>query len=235
MNDAQPKLSKNQMKKLLKKQRRDEAKAASKAASKTGSRPSASAAAEPVDEEDYAALRGRDLRQLEEAGFKAYQYTYSTDYPSKGDAEYTKLDFDTFTQKYTDLPNETEVETDLYYSIGRVNRLRRSGGKLLFVDIRIGGKVLQMKINRMTYLDGEDSTEREARFVLFRSVIRVGDIWGFAGHVGKTKVGELSLYIHQMRMLTPCVRVLPPATKTIDYDKYNQLIQKVVEVWFDQS
>ena len=49
-------------------------------------------------------------------------------------------------------------------------------------------------------------------------MIRIGDIWGFAGHVGRTKAGELSLYIHQMRLCTPCMQQLPPATKEVEVD-----------------
>jgi lysyl-tRNA synthetase, class II len=215
-------MSKNQYKKLLKKQRRAASK--SSKSSKSSKAPKSSeyvnAASIQLDDlEGYAGLRAKDLEQLGTAGFPAYQYKYEPDYLGKDpDYNYTKLDYEQYMREFSDVPHDSELIDERFYAIGRVNRVRRAGGKLVFVDIRIGGNVLQMKVNRMTYLDGKDTEERESRFRLFRSTIRIGDICGFAGHVGRTNAGELSLYIHQMRLLTPCVRQLPPATKEIEVD-----------------
>jgi lysyl-tRNA synthetase class 2 len=199
----QPIMSKNALKKLLKKQQRD----AKKAKNKT----------KYSSDEDYTTLRNNDLKLLNEAGFATYQYTYETEYPSKSDKfNYLKLNYDKFIKDYTELENDTDIESDLYYVIGRINRVRKAGQKLLFVDVRTGGDIVQLKISLNTYLDGIDQVERESRFKLFKSVIRIGDIFGFAGHVGKTRAGELSLCIHQMRILTPCMKVIPSATKIIE-------------------
>lgn len=210
-------LSKNALKKLAKKARRQASKSASKPPSSASA--SASAAGAVSETDNYEEMREADLLKLKEAGFPAYCYKYETEYPSRDPSwSYDQLKYDAYQEKYADLAKDSEIATDLFFAIGRVNRARRAGGKLLFIDIRIGGDVLQMKVNRMTYLDGHDADERSARFTLFRSVIRIGDIWGFAGHVGRTKAGELSLYVHQMRLLTPCMQQIPAATKEIVVD-----------------
>jgi lysyl-tRNA synthetase class 2 len=209
------KISKNALKKLMKKAKRQATKSASKSATKSSS-PSGKAGGET---EDFEEMRQDDLRKLEEAGFPSYCYKYNPDYPGKDPTySYSPIVYDKFVQDYREVANEDELMDEMYYTIGRVNRVRRAGGKLLFIDIRIGGNVLQMKVNRTTYLDGGDSEHRSETFRLFRSVIRIGDIWGFAGHVGRTKAGELSLYVHQMRLCTPCMQQLPPATKEVEID-----------------
>ena len=101
----QPIMSKNALKKLLKKQQRD----AKKAKNKT----------KYSSDEDYTTLRNNDLKLLNEAGFATYQYTYETEYPSKSDKfNYLKLNYDKFIKDYTELENDTDIESDLYYVIG---------------------------------------------------------------------------------------------------------------------
>lgn len=200
------KMSKNALKKLQKKLRKKASKATKAGkAGKTG------------ETEVFEDLRKEDLSKLEEAGFSSYLYKYEPTYPSiQPGTNYTSLNYEKYCQDYGDILDDEERPDDMYYTMGRVTRIRRAGGKLLFIDIRIGGDTLQMKVNRTTYLDGDDADARSERFRLFRSIIRIGDIWGFAGHVGKTAAGELSLYIHQMRLCTPCVTQLPPATKEVE-------------------
>jgi lysyl-tRNA synthetase, class II len=223
------KLSKNALKKLMKKAKRNAGRQATWSATKSATKSVTKSATKSVakssggkagsETDSFEALREADLQTLEDAGFPRYCYKYLPTYPSMDPSwSYTQLRFDHYHRDYADVENEGEVATDRFYTIGRVNRLRRAGGKLLFVDIRIGGDVLQMKVNRMTYLDGDDAETRSDRFRLFRSVIRIGDIWGFAGHVGRTNAGELSLYVHQMRLCTPCMQQLPPATKEVEVD-----------------
>lgn len=157
-----------------------------------------------MTEEAYAELRQQDITKLENAGLSAYCYKFDVD------PKYAKLDYETYVQKHSDLLANEERPSATYYTIGRISRNRRSGPSLSFVDIRLGPNTLQMKINRSTYNESDQEL-----FGLLISVMRIGDIWGFAGHAAKTKAGELSLYIHNMAMLAPCLKLLPPSTKTV--------------------
>ena len=227
VHDPKP-LSKNAQKKMIKMAKRQASKTASNSAPNSETERQNNNGVNEIGKADetgetgesFEKLRESDLKLLEDAGFPVrYCYKYETEYPSKDPTKnYSELNFNKYHEDYDQVENESELESHCYYAIGRVNRIRRAGNKLVFIDIRIGGDVLQMKVNLMTYLDGVDSDARKKNFELFRSVIRVGDIWGFAGHVGKTKHGELSLYVHQMRLLTPCMIQLPPATKEIEVD-----------------
>lgn len=222
-------LSKNQLKKLRKKQERDARNAAKAGAAKPKPDAAKVVVHNPETMEGYKAMRDVDLEKLRDAGFNPYPYKYYPDYPSKDETlKYLHFNYDGIVTEYTDMPSDAELEGELYWLIGRVQTVRRAGSKLLFVDIRIGPNTFQVKINRATYKDGADPDERTQRFVLFRSVIRVGDNWGFAGHIGRTKAGELSLYVHQMRMIAPCMENLPPAVKTIEVEDNGVMVKKEV-------
>lgn len=232
-------LSKNQLKKLRKKQQRDAARAAKSGgaagAAAAGAGAAGAAGAEstvvinPETPEGYEQLRQQDLQKLRRAGFNPYPYKYEPDYPTKDPSiEYESFNHDAAITEFEHLANETESEDRAFMLIGRVQSVRRAGAKLLFVDIRIHDKAFQVKINRMTYKDGEGTEQRTERFNLFRSVIRTGDNWGFAGHIGRTKAGELSLYVHQMRMVSPCMVSLPPAVKTIEVEEGGAMVKREV-------
>ena len=206
-SDANDKpLSKSAQKKMAKQNAKAEKQAAkaAKAVQLTAQPTTTNIDTSSMTEEAYAELRQQDLAKLTEAGLPAYCYKFDAD------PKYSKLDYETFVQKHSDLCADEEHPSDTYYTIGRISRNRRAGPNLSFVDIRLGPNTLQMKINRSTY----DASDLEP-FALLLSTMRIGDIWGFAGHAAKTKAGELSLYIHKMRMLVPCVKLLPPSTKTV--------------------
>lgn len=208
--------SKSQMKKIAKAEAKAEAKAKAKAQAESTKLNAKSKNSEKIDlldttnmtEEDYKKVRESDMQKLEKAGISPYCYKFIVD------PKYNLLDYELFTKKYSNLENETECNDleDMYYVVGRVSRIRRAGGRLLFVDIRIGVNTMQIKINMSAYNKEEVET---GVFDLLRSVIRIGDIWGFAGHAARTKAGELSLYVHTMKLVTPCMKLLPPSTKTI--------------------
>jgi len=82
-------------------------------------------------------------------------------------------------------------------SAGRVVSIQ-AFGKLYFFKVESQGTVIQLIFNT-----GADEITRVAQ------LIRRGDIVGFVGNCGKSKKGEPSVFISDLKILTPCLRVIP--------------------------
>ncbi|MGE5218508.1 MAG: lysine--tRNA ligase [Chloroflexota bacterium] len=82
---------------------------------------------------------------------------------------------------------------------GRIMAIRRMG-KASFFHIQDRRARLQVYIQQAGV--GEES------YALFRS-LDVGDIVGVAGHLFRTRTKELTLDVHEIRLLTKCLRPLP--------------------------
>lgn len=89
----------------------------------------------------------------------------------------------------------------MYFS-GRVHAIRESGPKLIFYDLRGEGVKIQVMANAKQYATEES-------FFADTSKIRRGDIIGVTGSPGKTKKGELSIFPKNVKLLTPCLHMLP--------------------------
>lgn len=85
---------------------------------------------------------------------------------------------------------------------GRVHAIRESGAKLVFYDLRGEGVKIQVMANAKLYSSEEKFTEDTSK-------IRRGDIIGCIGHPGKTKKGELSVMPTNVKLLAPCLHMLP--------------------------
>lgn len=176
--------------------------------------------------DEYEILRNKDIEKLKEAGFEVYPHMYNP--KIERNLNYLKFDFENDISKFGDLGCEEERVGMTYYIIGRITRIRKASSKLYFADLRIGKYVFQVKINLNNYLDGIDGNEVKYRFDILTSVMRVGDIWGYAGHIGRTKAGELSLYVHHMRMLTPCKKMIY-VPKTIEQNGEKKEINGLID------
>jgi len=88
------------------------------------------------------------------------------------------------------------------YVLGRVHAIRESGPKLIFYDLRGEGVKIQVMANAKQYATEES-------FFADTSKIRRGDIIGVTGSPGKTKKGELSIFPKNVKLLTPCLHMLP--------------------------
>lgn len=86
--------------------------------------------------------------------------------------------------------------------LGRVHAIRESGSKLIFYDVRAEGQKIQVMANSRLY-------ESEQAFLEDTGKLRRGDIIGITGHPGRTKKGELSIVPKKLRLLTPCLHMLP--------------------------
>lgn len=121
-------------------------------------------------------------------------------YPHKFNVEIGLADF---IAKYNNL-EDGQVLTDVSHSVaGRVYSKRASGQKLLFYDLRSESNKIQIMANASHY--GGDADQ----FTRINESIKRGDIVGVVGHPGKTKKGELSIVPTELKLLAPCLHMLP--------------------------
>ena len=85
---------------------------------------------------------------------------------------------------------------------GRVSSIRASSKKLYFIDIISEEAKIQIFANLAKYGDSED-------FKKIMTIIKRGDIIGVKGVIGRTKKGELSVAPKKIKLLSPCLRMLP--------------------------
>ena len=84
---------------------------------------------------------------------------------------------------------------------GRINSVRVA--KTAFFDIIGNGFSVQVVMFDEVF-DGDAEKFKEVS-----KMFRRGDIIGVVGHPGKSKKGELSVFAKSMKMLTPCLKMLP--------------------------
>lgn len=87
---------------------------------------------------------------------------------------------------------------------GRVSRIRDSSRKLVFIDIQSESTKIQVMMNMRLYGNDED-------FVKALSIIKRGDVVGVNGCIGRTKTGELTVLAKKLKLLSPCLQMLPEA------------------------
>jgi lysyl-tRNA synthetase class 2 len=123
-------------------------------------------------------------------------------YPHKFDVTAT---FKELRDKYNELKLEETDKNNIYNTAGRINEIREASKKLFFFSSTSNGVDLQFMGNLMFFEDKEKFLET------MRSVAR-GDIVGVIGFMGRTRTGELTLYITKLQILTPCLHEIPKKT-----------------------
>ncbi len=86
---------------------------------------------------------------------------------------------------------------EVVQSAGRIVTIRKHG-KLYFFVIESDSLSIQLVIS-----NPNEELTKVAEFV------RRGDIVGFRGVCGKSKTGENSVFLDEMKVLSPCLRVVP--------------------------
>ncbi len=113
----------------------------------------------------------------------------------------TTKTFQEYVDTYSCLePGEHREET-VESVAGRVIEIRTTG-KLTFITAQSNNCTLQFMI-KQDIIDNPDNYKD-----LVSNVAR-GDIVGVTGFVGKSKKGELSLFVKNIQVLTPCLRTIP--------------------------
>jgi lysyl-tRNA synthetase class 2 len=94
------------------------------------------------------------------------------------------------------------IETEILQTAGRISAIRQVSAKLIFYDIISEAEKIQLMVNAKAY-------ETEAAFEEIVSILRRGDIIGAKGCPGRTQPGEFSLKVNRLKLLTPCLHMLP--------------------------
>lgn len=196
------KLSKNELKRRLKaeqkaKEKEEKEKAAAAAEGPAKAKPAASDATAKINEEEISPNEYFKLRSAAVADLKKVPETHP--YPHKFQVSSS---LEAFIEKYQGLKDGDMLEGDSLSVAGRIHAIRESGGKLIFYDLRGEGVKLQVMANAKLY-------ESEAAFAEDTARLRRGDIVGIQGYPGKTKKGELSVIPKKLKLLSPCLHMLP--------------------------
>ncbi|XP_067641516.1 lysine--tRNA ligase isoform X2 [Eurosta solidaginis] len=202
MSAATGELSKNELKRRLKAEQKAKEKAEKEAQkiatvdanndSGTIKKKSTAATEEEISPNEYFKLRSAAVVELKKS-------PETHPYPHKF---HVSISLEDFIKKYENL-KEGEMLEDVSLSVaGRVHAIRESGVKLIFYDLRGEGVKLQVMANAKLY-------HNENAFELDTTKIRRGDIIGIKGYPGKTKKGELSVVPKEIKLLSPCLHMLP--------------------------
>ncbi|KAJ8982062.1 hypothetical protein NQ317_001471 [Molorchus minor] len=151
----------------------------------------------PVNEEDVSPNEYFKLRSAAIANLKALGGEHHP-YPHKF---HVSISLGEFVEKYAGI-KEGEVANEPLSVAGRVHAIRESGSKLVFFDLRGEDTKLQVMATARHYGD-------ECKFVEDIAKIRRGDIIGVEGVPTKTKKGELSVMPTKIKLLSPCLHMLP--------------------------
>uniref|UniRef100_A0A1L8DFR8 Lysine--tRNA ligase n=1 Tax=Nyssomyia neivai TaxID=330878 RepID=A0A1L8DFR8_9DIPT len=153
---------------------------------------------EKINEEEISPNEYFKLRSAAIAEFK--QRPETDPYPHKF---HVSTSLEDFLGKYTTTLTDGEMLESVQLSVaGRVHAIRESGAKLIFYDLRGEGVKLQVMANAKLYESEDAFTEDTGR-------IKRGDIIGINGCPGKTKKGELSIMPKRIKLLSPCLHMMP--------------------------
>ena len=83
---------------------------------------------------------------------------------------------------------------------------RRNQGKASFAELQDSEGRIQVYFNRDEICEGEDKTMYNT---VFKKLLDIGDIIGIKGIVFTTKVGEISVKVKELTVLTKSLRPLP--------------------------
>jgi lysyl-tRNA synthetase class 2 len=159
---------------------------------------------EILDPQQYFKNRSHRIQKLMEDPHGAYY-----PYPHKWHIDSIIPDF---VHKYEPQCQTKGAFLDDVISIaGRINSLRSASAKLYFYDVVAEGAKVQLMVDAKSYHD-------EAEFEEVVATLRRGDIVGAKGNPGRTNPkdkdgvhnpGEFSLRPTHLRLLAPCLHMLP--------------------------
>lgn len=132
-----------------------------------------------------------------------------------------------------------ESSPEDYTNVSIAGRLmsRRIMGSASFAEIQDSSGRIQIYIRRDDICKGEDKTLYNE---IFKKKMDIGDIIGIKGYVFKTEVGETSIHVTDLKMLTKSLRPLPIVKETTDeegnkktYDAFTDPEQRYRQRYLD--
>ncbi|MBL4745716.1 MAG: lysine--tRNA ligase [Flavobacteriaceae bacterium] len=134
-------------------------------------------------------VRRESLQKLRDLGIDPFP---AAEFKTTATIDAIKKDFDKFEGKKVVLA-------------GRLMS-RRIMGKASFAELKDASGRMQIYINRDEIAPGEDKTMYN---IVFKKLLDMGDIIGIEGEVFKTNVGEYSVRVKKLTLLTKSLRPLP--------------------------
>ncbi|XP_074040676.1 lysyl-tRNA synthetase isoform X2 [Leptinotarsa decemlineata] len=188
-------LSKNELKRRLKAEQKAKEKAEKAATNPVESlKPKETKISQAeVSPNEYFKLRTSAIANLKALGGE------NSPYPHKF---HVSISLEEFIAKYSALNDGESLENEHLSVAGRIHAIRESSSKLVFYDLRGEGTKIQVMATARQYAD-------ESKFVEDTDKIRRGDIIGIEGIPAKTKKGELSIIPKKIKLLSPCLHMLP--------------------------
>lgn len=136
-------------------------------------------------------IRRQSLEELRKLGIDPYPAPL---YPVNSHAADIKANFEKHPENYTDV-----------CLAGRLMS-RRIMGKASFAELKDSSGRIQIYLNRDEICPGED---KELYNTVFKRLLDLGDFIGVKGHVFKTQVGEISVHVKELVLLSKSLRPLP--------------------------
>jgi lysyl-tRNA synthetase class 2 len=108
----------------------------------------------------------------------------------------------------TEIKKKFEQSPEDFSSVSIAGRLmsKRVMGKASFAEIQDSSGRIQIYVNRDEICPGEDKTMYNT---LFKKLLDIGDFIGVEGHVFTTKVGEISIRVNKLTLLSKSLKPLP--------------------------
>ncbi|GJQ69873.1 Aats-lys [Trypoxylus dichotomus] len=186
-------LSKNELKRRLKAEQKAKEKAEKAAKQPVQQSNAKNDAKEEISPNEFFKLRTQAVAQLKALGGDEHPYPHKY---------HVGISLEEFIAKYSYLQNEEVLEREVVTLAGRIHSIRESGAKLIFYDLRGEGLKLQVMATAKNYIN-------EERFNSDTDKLRRGDIIGVEGVPTRTKKGELSIRPISIKLLSPCLHMLP--------------------------
>ncbi len=107
-----------------------------------------------------------------------------------------------------DIKENYHSEKNNFQNVSLAGRImsRRIMGKASFVELKDFKGRIQLYLNRDEICEGEDKSMYNK---VFKKLLDIGDIIGVEGSVFKTKVGEISIMVKNIKVLSKSIKPLP--------------------------
>ena len=136
-------------------------------------------------------IRRNSLAKLREMGIDPYP---AAEYKTTHSTEQIKKQF------------EANSETSFDVIIAGRMMGQRIMGKASFAELQDENGRIQLYVNRDEICPGDDKTLYNE---IFKKLLDLGDIIGIKGHVFKTQMGEISIHVKELTILSKSIRPLP--------------------------
>jgi lysyl-tRNA synthetase, class II len=126
-----------------------------------------------------------------------------------------------------EIKEQFDIRPDDFKNVGIGGRIMsvRDMGKAAFVVIQDSKGRIQLYIKRDEICPGDDKTLYD---VVYKKLLDIGDIIGVNGHVFRTKTGEISVHVSELKLLTKSLHPLPVAKEKdgVTYDAFTDPEQR---------